>query len=256
MDGFLKVGRLFFAVAMVLFGVQYFIYASSMKGPIPGPPWTPGLHSLAWLTGVALVVIGASIATGKMARLSALLLGVGLSLKVLFLHAPVLIAQLHNPGPWTSTFELLAILGGAFVLARIAAANESSPQPSSSIVSALAEVGRFLFAIALVVFAVQHFLYARFVATLVPAWIPGHLFWAYFTGAAFVAAALAIATKQRARLASAWLGIMFLLWVIVLHAPRVAATSRNGDEWTSMLVALAMSGAAFILAESFAIDRA
>ncbi len=66
--------------------------------------------------------------------------------------------------------------------------------------SSLATAGRLAFAIALVVFAVQHFLYARFIATLIPAWIPGHVFWAYFIGVAFVGAAVAIATKVQGNL--------------------------------------------------------
>jgi hypothetical protein len=74
------------------------------------------------------------------------------------------------------------------------------------------------------------------------------LFWAYFCGIAFVAAALAIAANKMARLATILLGTMFFLWVVVLHAPRVAGALRNGDEVTSLFVALAMSGVGFILA--------
>jgi uncharacterized membrane protein len=109
-------------------------------------------------------------------------------------------------------------------------------------------LGRFLFALPLLVFGIQHFMYARYVATLVPSWIPGHLFWAYFVGVAFIATTLAIATQTKARLSATWLGIMFLLWVLVLHLPRVAAAPHNGDEWTSAFVALAMSGGAFLVA--------
>jgi len=99
-----------------------------------------------------------------------------------------------------------------------------------------------------VIFGVQHFMYAKFIATLIPVWIPGHLFWAYFVGVAFVATALSIATKIQGRLAAALLGLMFLLWVIVLHAPRVVAAAHDGNEWTSAFVALAMSGGAFLVA--------
>jgi len=108
--------------------------------------------------------------------------------------------------------------------------------------------GRFLFAISLVVFGAQHFLYAKFVATLVPSWIPGHLFWAYFVGVAFVAAALSIAIGKNARLAATLLGLMFILWVLTLHLPRVAAHPHDGNEWTSAFVALAMCGGAWLVA--------
>jgi uncharacterized membrane protein len=206
------------------------------------------------LTGGVLIAVAVCIATEKLARLATALLGAALFLYVLLLQFPRLIAQPHNPDPWTSGFELMALMGGAFVLARIETPDGLRLEPANNILSHLAFIGRVVFAIALVVFAVQHFQYAKFVATIVPAWIPARLFWAYFVGMAFIAAALAIVTRKMARTASVLLGTMFFIWVVILHLPRVAAKPRDGNEVTSLLVALAMSGVSFILAESFASD--
>jgi uncharacterized membrane protein YphA (DoxX/SURF4 family) len=63
-----------------------------------------------------------------------------------------------------------------------------------------------------------------------------------------VAAGLAIATGIQPRPAGIMLGIMFLLWVVLLHAPRVFANSHNQDELTSLFVALAFSGSSFVFA--------
>jgi uncharacterized membrane protein YphA (DoxX/SURF4 family) len=112
-------------------------------------------------------------------------------------------------------------------------------------------LGRSLFAISMVVFGAQHFMYAGFIATLIPAWIPVHLFWVYLTGTGMIVAGFSIATGILASLASMSMGLMFLLWFLLLHAPRVAASPRNGDEWTSALVALALSGGSFLLASTF-----
>jgi hypothetical protein len=49
-------------------------------------------------------------------------------------------------------------------------------------------------------------------------------------------------------LAATLSGLMFFLWVISLHLPRVAAAVHNGDEWTSAFVALAMCGGSWVLA--------
>lgn len=229
MEKLSRLGRVLFAVAIASFGIQYLIYAL-VAGPAPGPPWTPGRPLWAYSTAVVLIVAAASIATGKKARWAAAMLAIMLLLRMLFVYAPRLAANPHDPGPWTSGFEILAMCGAALVLA-------GSVGP-----------GRFLFAIPLVVFGIQHFLYARFVATLVPSWIPGHLFWAYLVGAAFVAAAEAIAARKYAGLASTLLGLMFFLWVISLHVPRVAAAPHDGKEWTSAFVALAMCGGAWVIA--------
>lgn len=254
MDGLLKTGRLIFAIALVFFGVQFFIFVTSMNGPLPGPPWSRGVLSLDWLACLGFILAGISVATGKMGRLVSMLLAAVLFLYALLWHVPGLVTRPHDPGPWTDVFEILAMSGGALVLAASFPADGKSSQSWDRAVGRMADMCRYLIAIALVVFAVQHFIYAGFVASLVPAWIPGHLFWAYFTAIAFIAAALSIATKKMARLAATLLGVMFFLWVVLLHVPRVAAAMRNGDEVTSLFVALAMSGVGFALAGAVASD--
>ena len=245
-----KDGRLFFAASIAGFGMQYLTYAA-LAAPAPGPPWTPGSQLCAYVAAAFLIAVAVSIATKKSARLAAFLLGSMFFLRVLLIHGPRLAANLHDPGPWTTTFEVLAMCGAALVLAGTLPVAQHSSQRWESAVDKTAVLGRFLFPISLVIFGIQHLMYARFVASLVPSWIPGHLFWAYFTGAAFIAAAMSIITGKSARLAATLLGLMFLLWVLLLHLPRVAVSPHNGNEWTSAFVALAMCGGAFVLARTF-----
>lgn len=240
MDGLSRVGRILFGLAMVLSGFQYLFHART-AGPAPGPPWMAETGALAVLIGAGFVVAGVCIGLKIWARLAAALLGAVLLLRVLLVYAPRLFEHLHDPGPWTSGFELLALSAITLVLAG------ELEVPGARLWEGLI-VGRLLFAAALAVFGIQHFLYAKFIATLIPRWIPGHLFWAYFVGAAFFAAAVSIATKIQGHLAAASLGLMFLLWVAVLHVPRVAAAVHEGNEWTSAFMALAMSGGSFVLA--------
>ena len=209
---------------------RYLLHAIR-RGPTLGPPFSPVHPFWGYFTAVVLIIAAVGIVTGKQTRCVAIALAITLLLRALIVYAPRLAAHPHDPGPWTSGFEILAMCGAALVISGIAIGP-----------------ARWLFAISLGVFGTQHFLYAKFVATLVPSWIPGHLFWAYFVGAAFVASALSIAIEKYARLASALLGLMFFLWVISLHLPRVAAALHNGDEWTSAFVALAMCGGSWVLA--------
>jgi uncharacterized membrane protein YphA (DoxX/SURF4 family) len=116
-------------------------------------------------------------------------------------------------------------------------------------------LGRIFVAVSLVVFGVQHFMYGGFVATLVPAFMPGRLFWAYFVGVAFFAAAAGILYKLLARAAATMLGVMFFLFVVLLHIPRIIGNSTNGNEWTSGFVALAMCGGAWILASAAPLEE-
>jgi uncharacterized membrane protein len=116
-------------------------------------------------------------------------------------------------------------------------------------------LGRVFVAVSLLVFGVQHFIYGGFVATLVPAFMPGRLFWAYFVGVAFIAAAIGILTRMLARPAATMLGVMFFLFVVLLHIPRIIGNSRDGNEWTSGFVALAACGGAWILASAAPLEE-
>ncbi len=166
-----RLGRLLFAIAMAAFGFQYLGHAL-LATPVPGPPWSPGRPLWAYAAAMVLIIVAAAyIAIAKKMRLAAALLAIVLLLRALVVFVPRLVAHVHDPGPWTSGFEILAMCGAALVLS-----------------GTLVWLGRILFAVPLLVFRAQHFLYARFVATLVPAWIPWHLFWAIFVGVAFVAA--------------------------------------------------------------------
>jgi hypothetical protein len=240
-DGLSRFGRIVFGVAMVLFGLLYLFHLRG-AGPAPGPPWTAETGAWAGLIGAAFFAAGICIVIRRWARAATVLLAAVFLLRVLVVFVPQLFANLRNPGPWTSGAEVMALGGAALVLAGELELSNSMSWES------LVLVGRFLFAAALVVVGVQHFLYAKFIATLIPAWIPGHLFWSYFVGVAFIAAALSLATKIQGRLAASLLGLMFLLWVIVLHIPRVVASPHNGNEWTSGMIALAMCGGSFVLA--------
>jgi uncharacterized membrane protein len=250
MNRFLKLGRLFFAVPLVVFGIQYFLYGHYSGGLPPVPPWTPGGAIGAYLIGAFLLAAGISLTVNWNDRLFAVLLGVVFLLCVVFLQCQRLSAVIHDGTSRTRALEPLALAGAAFVLAAL---SPVSAMLSSwdGFIAKLSTAGRLVFAFTLVIFGLQHFLYAAFIATLIPSWIPARLFFAYFTGIGFIAAGVSIAINIYARLASILLGVMMLSWVVFLHAPRVAAHLRNGDEWTSAFVALAMSGAGFILAASF-----
>ena len=230
-------GRYLLAGALAAFAIQHFVYAR-MAGGL-GPPWVLARPLWAWLMGFVLLLVSASIAIGKQARLAASALSALLLLYVVLHYTPRFAAGIRNPGPWTSASELICISGATLVLASVLAGEHTS----RTIL-----LGRLLFGLPLMVFAVQHFLYAGFIATLIPGWIPARLFWAYFVGVAFVAAAVSIVSTLGGRLGGTLLGSMFFTWVVIVHAPRVAAASHSANEWTSLFVAMAMCGGAWAVA--------
>jgi uncharacterized membrane protein len=174
---------------------------------------------------------------------------------VVALHTMKLTTVINQGGERTSALEALALAASAWVFAESSPAGARVFQGWQPFTEMLGKVGLYLFAFSMLIFGVQHFMYAPYIATLIPAWMPAHLSLTYFTGSAFIAAAIAIASRIQARMGAALLGLMFLLWTVLLHAPRVFAHIHNKDELTSLFVALAMSGGSFIVAEAVSKSR-
>ena len=235
-------GRLLYATALIIFGIEHFINANFPVGLLPVPMALPGRIVLVYMTGGILLVAGICLLLQQRVRLAAIVVSGLFGLVVLTVHVPLLLAAPANGGEWTAFFEGVALSGGALLLVGRAA---GAPQTDAR---NLTRYGQWLFASSLVVFGMLHFIYAPYIATLIPGWIPAPLFWAYFVGVAFVGTAGSIFLNRQRTLGTGLLGLMFLLWVLVLHGPRVAASPQIEPEWTSLCVALAMSGSAFALA--------
>jgi len=90
-------------------------------------------------------------------------------------------------------------------------------------------LGRMFYALPMVVFAAEHFTGARGMSQIVPSWIPFRVFWVYLVAFALVAAALALVTRIQAPLAALLAGIMFLLFVCLIHLPN--AIEHPGDRF-------------------------
>jgi uncharacterized membrane protein YphA (DoxX/SURF4 family) len=115
----------------------------------------------------------------------------------------------------------------------------------------LLALGPLFLAAPMAVFGSQHFTDAQSVATLVPSWMPAHLFCTYFVGAALISAAFAIALKLQARLAATLLAVMLILFVLLLHIPNILAAHHKTVLTPAVLFRdLVFSCGAFSLAAS------
>ncbi|MGA8026635.1 MAG: hypothetical protein WB992_05775 [Bryobacteraceae bacterium] len=109
-------------------------------------------------------------------------------------------------------------------------------------------LGPVFFAAPLALFGAEHLVSARFIMQLVPAWVPFHLFWAYFFGFALLSAAVSLVMNRYVHLSATLLGIMFLLFVALIHVPNVITHPRHRILWAVALRDLAFAGGAFALA--------
>jgi uncharacterized membrane protein YphA (DoxX/SURF4 family) len=104
------------------------------------------------------------------------------------------------------------------------------------------------FALPLAVFGALHLSAAQGLMTMVPAYMPWRLFWAYFVGVALVAASLSIATKIQVCWSGLLFGIMMVLFVAMLHVPRALASPQDRFAWTIVIREMSFAGGGWILA--------
>ena len=114
--------------------------------------------------------------------------------------------------------------------------------------------GPLFYAAPLAAFGTEHFTLANIIASIVPKFIPWHMFWAYFVGACFIAAALSLVTKIQARLAASLLALTFFLFVVLMDAPGLARNPQNRFALALMLRELAFCGGPLALAASLSGD--
>lgn len=108
--------------------------------------------------------------------------------------------------------------------------------------------GRLFYAIPMGVFGTEHFTDTKFIARLIPHWIPLHTFWVYLVGIALIAAALSIILEKNSRLAATLLGCMFVLFVALMHVHNIVASHGARLFWAIGLREIAFSGGAFAVA--------
>ncbi len=159
----------------------------------------------------------------------------------LFLDAPRAAAHFASISLRTVVFEVIALAS----LAWMVTGRSSAP--------VLFTAGRYLFALSLIVFGVDHYLALAPIAALIPGWIPWHVFWVAFFGTGLIAAGIAISIGYLAVPAAALIGLMYAIWVITLHLPRtlgfygIPGAVRDPGEWSSLFVAVALWGGSWAL---------
>ena len=110
--------------------------------------------------------------------------------------------------------------------------------------------GAIFYAAPLAAFGTEHFTLTKAMGSIIPAWIPWHLFWVYFVGACFIAAALSMVTGIQARLAASLVALTFFLFVVLMHIPTWARNPHDRFALTVALREVSFSGGALALAAS------
>lgn len=240
-------GKRIYGFGALVLGIPGLVRGDFAALGLPVAAHVPGYHLLLYACAGVLVLGGLAINVPRTEAFGSLALAALFAAWLLIVHLPRAGMQ---PAVWVS-YEALAetlvmALGGVLAWTR-------APGAAESRAAAVMRIARPVFGLCLIVFGTSEFVYSEFTAALVPAWLPpSRFFWVCVTGAAHIAAGLAIVSGVQARLAATLLTAMYLGFAVLVHLPRVIADPSGLGRWAENGVNLVLAGAAWLLMESLA----
>jgi len=214
----------------------------------PVPKDFPQRMALAYAVAAFMLVAGLAIEWRRTTAMAAAALSAYFALIVVALmNGRVLLAHYAEFGPYESFAIELAIAAGGLVV------YAASARIDAGLASRLTRVAQVAFGFCALVFGLAHFVYMNLTAPLVPKWLPpSQEFWGYATGLCHIAAGVAILTVVQARLAAILLTVMFASFTPMVHVPMLLADPSSHWIWNENAVNIALTGAAWVIADSLA----
>lgn len=167
-------------------------------------------------------------------------------MNVSLVKLPVIMAFLAIPSQVTWSYFSFAIVFGIGLVGIFLRGEWQKARGADKLIL----FGPFFYAAPLAAFGTEHFTLTKIIASLIPAWIPWHFFWAYLVGACFIAAALSLVTRIQAGLSSRLLGMTFFLFVVLMDVPGWLRNPGNRFALALALRELSFSGGALAFAAS------
>lgn len=112
-------------------------------------------------------------------------------------------------------------------------------------------IAQVVFGLALIPLGLAHFVYLNLTAPLVPVWLPYHDGWAYFTGAAQIAAGFGVLLGIYPKLAAAMEAAMLTAFTGLVWIPAILAAPTSRPTWSEFTISWAVSAGAWAVAASF-----
>jgi len=216
----------------------------------PLPEWVPGGEALAYVCALISLTSGLGLLWRRTASLAARVLLASFMVWLLVLRLPdflfetpiVLVA-------WTAG-STAVMVAAAWVLYVWFAGDGDRRRLGRFAGDTGVRLARIFFGLSLIPFGLAHFMYLDATTVLIPQWLPWHPALAYATGAAFIAAGLAVTLGVFGRLAAALSTLQMGLFGLIVWVPRVMA-GVDDFQWGEFVVGWALTAGAWVVADSY-----
>lgn len=242
-------GHAAFAATMIALGIMSLVTGDFGQIWEPVPKWMPG--QAAYLCALLSLGCGIGLLWRRSAMMASRVLLASLGIWLLVLRLPNLFYQ--TPLVLVAwTFGSTAVMvAGAWVL-YIWFTGERDRQRLGFVTGAGGlPVARTLYGLSLIPFGLAHFMYLDATTVVIPDWLPWHVAWAYFTGAAFIAAGLAVSVGVFARLAATLSALQMGLFGLIVWIPRIVAGTISDFQQGEFIMTCALTAGAWVVADSY-----
>jgi uncharacterized membrane protein len=245
-----SIGHALFLVTMIGLGIGGLLHPDFVPVWNPVPANVPARELFLYLGALISLATGIGLLVPRVVAIAARWLLATLFLWLLFFRLPDFLHAPPFAACW-SVFPLAVMFAAAWVLYVWFAADWDRRYFSFVSSNYGLRIARVLYGLSLIFFGIAHFIGVKETLSLIPSWLPGHLFWAYFTGCAFVAAGLAVLTGVYARLAAALSTFQIASFLVLVWIPIVAAGSKVPFQWSETILNVALLAGAWVITDSY-----
>jgi len=217
----------------------------------PVPKWVPAREALAYLCAFVSLASGIGLLWQRTAALAARVIFASLLVWLLAFRLPNLFYQ--TPLVLVAwTFGATAVmLAAAWVLYVWLAGGRDRRRLGWIADDRGVRIARALYGLSLIPFGLAHFMYLDATTVLIPGWLPWHVAWAYGTGAAFIAAGLAVTVGVFGHLAAALSTLQLGLFGLIVWVPRVLAGTVTPFQWGEFVTTFVLTAGAWVVTDSY-----
>jgi uncharacterized membrane protein len=245
-----------FAASMAALGILGFIYGDFALVWQPVPAGVPGRQALAYLSAAIELTGGLALLWSRTAAAASRALFVYVLIWLLLLRVPQVLSQPLVEVSWLGCGETAMIVAGVWVLFAMLTSSRERSYLRFITAGRGVHAAQVLFGLAVLPVGLSHWVYTTESAQMIPAFLPWHVGLARFTGAAYLAAGVAILTGFRARLAARLCALMMTLITLLVWIPEIVKAPQARLPWTAFVISWTLAASAWVVADSFALRMA
>jgi uncharacterized membrane protein len=241
-------GHAVFAATMVALGILGLVKGDFAPIWLPVPNAVPAREVLVYLCALVPIACGVGLFWPRAATVASRVLLAYFVAWLLLLRVPNIFFSPTIDLIWAAA-EIAVMTAAAWVPYAWFADRDRQRLAFATGDSGL-RIARALYGVALIPLGLAHFVYLQQTAVLVPSWLPWHVGWAYFTGAALIVAGVAMLIGVCARLGAVLSALEMGMFTLLVWVP-VVLKGANAFQLHESVASWALTAGAWMVADSY-----